>query len=329
VLGVWLDPKLKWSAHAKIARQKGVAAIAALKRVTTSTWGASFVRARLLYNSAVRPTITYGTEAWFEPESTKHGKVIQAISKVQASGMRIVAGAFRATPIRELEAETFIPPLDIYCSELRARHIRRTYSSPVGTFIKEQCRMISSRLRRRGPRRIVPQVVPVIQDKLNWALTRERTFGTDSKKAILQDWHEKWHSGQRRSRWRSLASTEVPSASRLKLHNQLKKAESSVLVQARTGRIGLAHFLNKARVPGYETPACSCGLGDETAEHLLLHCQMESERRLWRRGTRLRDLVSEPRSTATTARWIIQSGRIGQFQLANRLLYGGASSVEN
>ena len=43
-------------------------------------------------------------------------------------------------------------------------------------------------------------------------------------------------------------------------------------VQARTGRIGLAHFLNKARVPGYETAACRCGLGDETAEHLLLHC---------------------------------------------------------
>ena len=68
--------------------------------------------------------------------------------------------------------------------------------------------MISSRLRRRGPRRIVPQVVPVIQDKLNWALRRERTFGTDSKKAILQDWHEKWYSRQRRSHWRSLASDD-------------------------------------------------------------------------------------------------------------------------
>src|SRR6201999_1577116 len=33
VLGVWLDAKLKWSAHAKIARQKGVAVIAALKRL--------------------------------------------------------------------------------------------------------------------------------------------------------------------------------------------------------------------------------------------------------------------------------------------------------
>ena len=76
VLGVWLDPKLKWSAHAEIAHQKGVAAIAALKRVTTSTWGASFVRARLLYNLVVRPTITYRTEAWFEPESDKHSKVV-------------------------------------------------------------------------------------------------------------------------------------------------------------------------------------------------------------------------------------------------------------
>jgi hypothetical protein len=100
----------------------------------------------LLYNSAVRPTITYGAEVWFEPEVAKHSKVAQAISKVQASGMRVVAGAFRATPIRELETETFTPPLDIYCNELKARHIRRTYASQAGTFIQEQYRMISSRL---------------------------------------------------------------------------------------------------------------------------------------------------------------------------------------
>ena len=63
VLGVWLDLKLQWSAYAKIARQKGMAAIAALKRVTTSTWGASFIRARLLYNLVVRPSITHGAIA--------------------------------------------------------------------------------------------------------------------------------------------------------------------------------------------------------------------------------------------------------------------------
>ena len=59
VLGVWLDPKLKWSAHVKVAQQKGSGAIAALKRITTSTWGASFTRAWLLYNTTVQTVIMY------------------------------------------------------------------------------------------------------------------------------------------------------------------------------------------------------------------------------------------------------------------------------
>jgi exonuclease III len=324
VLGVWLDPKLKWSAHAKIAFKKGTTAIAALKRVTTSTWGASFARARLLYNSAIRPAVTYGAEAWFEAEVTKNSKVAQEISKIQTSGLRVVTGAFRATPIREVEAEAFIPPIDIHCSELRARHIRRTYASPVGNFIKEQCRMISSRLRRQRQRlaRTPPQVVPVIQEKLNWALTRERTLGSISEKAVLQEWRQRWHrQQQQRRRWCSQAAEEEPDADRLKLHIELKKAESSVLVQARTGRIGLAHFLAKVRVPGFESPDCQCEQGNETAEHLLLHCQKESKRRKWGKGFRLEDLVSKPSRAPLTAKWIIQSGRIGQFQLASKLLY--------
>ena len=307
-----------------------MAAIAALRRITASTWGASFTRARLLYNSAVRPAITYGAEAWFEPELAKHSKVVQAIGKVQASGMRVVAGAYRATPIRELETETFTPPLDIYCSELKARHIRRTYASQAGTFIQEQCRMIRSRLLRRGPARTIPLIVPVIQAKLDWALSRERALGTDSKKAVLQEWRAKWHSGLRRRRWfPSIAATERPSACRLKLHERLKKAESSALVQARTGRIGLAHFLNKAQVPGFESPACRCEQGSETAEHLLLHCPLESERRRWGRRSILSDLVSKPDYTAATAKWIIQGGRLGQFQLASHLLYSNESVLKS
>jgi hypothetical protein len=33
--------------------------------------------------------------------------------------------------------------------------------------------------------------------------------------------------------------------------------------------------------------------------------------------------VSEASRAATTARWIIHSGRLGQFQLTSNLLYGG------
>jgi hypothetical protein len=48
-----------------------------------------------------------------------------------------VAGAYRATLIRELKKEVLVPLIDIYYSKLWARHIRRTYSSPAGVFIQE------------------------------------------------------------------------------------------------------------------------------------------------------------------------------------------------
>ena len=99
-----------------------------------------------------------------------------------------------------------------------------------------------------------------------------------------------------------------------------------MLVQARTGRIGLASFLNKAWVLGVDSPSCRCKQGIETAEHLLLHCPIEQERREWRRGAQLSELLSNPGYTAATAKWIIQSNRLGQFQLANRLLYNRVSA---
>jgi hypothetical protein len=48
-----------------------------------------------------------------------------------------VAGAYRATPIKELKKEVLVPLINIYYSELRARHIRRTYSSLAKVFIQE------------------------------------------------------------------------------------------------------------------------------------------------------------------------------------------------
>ena len=71
----------------------------------------------------------------------------KAISKTQVSGMRVVSGAFRATLIRELEAETYIPPMDIYCAKRQARHIRKVFASLTGAYIQEQCRIIYSQLR--------------------------------------------------------------------------------------------------------------------------------------------------------------------------------------
>ena len=204
---------------------------------------------------------------------------MQAIRKVQNQGLRTVAGAYRATPIRELEKETLVPPIDIYCSELRALHLRRTYSSPVGDFIRSQCNTIRGRLRRRrrrGTQQREEQAKPacVAQERLEWATQREAELGSTGRKAVLTEWKRRWHQEQtRRTSWpESVAARGEPSKASIKLYSKLKKAESSALFQARTGRIGLRRLLASARVPGIDSRDCLCIKGRETAEHMLLHC---------------------------------------------------------
>lgn len=47
---------------------------------------------------------------------------------------------------------------------------------------------------------------------------------------------------------------------RLGFHTGLNKAERSLAVQMRTGKIGLAAFLYARKVPSVENASCTCGL---------------------------------------------------------------------
>ena len=61
-----------------------------------------------------------------------------------------------------------------------------------------------------------------------------------------------------------------PSTDEKSSPHYLSKAMSSLLVQIRTGKIGLRAFLFKRRVPEVTTPYCRCGLARETFEHIVL-----------------------------------------------------------
>jgi hypothetical protein len=67
-------------------------------------------------------------------------------------------------------------------------------------------------------------------------------------------------------RWGRQAFPEdtPPNRTMLKLHSGLRKAESSVLVQAQTGRIVLAKFLYNRRVSGMLPAQCRCRASEET-----------------------------------------------------------------
>lgn len=79
---------------------------------------------------------------------------------------------------------------------------------------------------------------------------------------------------------RSLSTSRADGleADRLKLHKNLLEAESSVLIQARTGKIGLAEFLFQARVPGFFNSGCRCGYRKQDVRHVVIFCPNFADR---------------------------------------------------
>src|ERR1700735_2340765 len=110
-----------------------------------------------------------------------------------------------------------------------------------------------------GPGRPVPGPRSAYTDLLSADRKKIQT-------TLGREWKGRWEREGDRSRARHRGRAEEPAdepppKERLKLHDELQKAESSLLVQMRTGKIGLRAFLFERRVPDVMTPVCSCGDG--------------------------------------------------------------------
>ena len=73
----------------------------------------------------------------------------------------------------------------------------------------------------------------------------------------------------------------VPAKRSLKYWFGLRKATTSILMQLRTGRIGLNSYL--ARINQRESARCDCELGNQTVAHVLLECPLHQAERDWMR----------------------------------------------
>ena len=138
-----------------------------------------------------------------------------------------------------------------------------------------------------------------------------------------------------RREWRALLPTDSPSyegtpisldPSSLDRHKNLRKAESTITVQLRTGVLGLNSILSRLRVPGI-SEACRCGTGVETVAHFLIWCPLYTDHRRELRTNAgggplsIRHLLNDPTLSKGTAQWAIRSQRFEQFTLARTLLF--------
>src|SRR5436190_22150419 len=101
----------------------------------------------------------------------------------------------------------------------------------------------------------------------------------------------------------------------------------------RTGKIGLRAFLYAHWVPGAESPLCQCGIGNETAYHVVVQClELERERKELQRQlgdgfltdrANFARATSDSRSGQAMARWLLRLGRLIEYRLAVRLARDG------
>ena len=102
-----------------------------------------------------------------------------------------------------------------------------------------------------------------------------------------------------------------------------------MLTQIRTGKIGLRSFLHYRHVPTAPTPICSCGDGHETPRHIVLYCRLEAEGRerlrrwlgprVLRTSRDFKELVGDRRTAGYIVRWLLGTGRLPQYGLAEAL----------
>ena len=145
-----------------------------------------------------------------------------------------------------------------------------------------------------------------------------------TRDALCRQWKQRWETGRRQERWAADRTLEKAfQGGHLRLYQGLKKAHSSILCQARTGRIGLRAFLFQRGVPEVNTPVCPCGEGPQTPEHLFSECLDPRSTPLRAMGYtspgRVREALSDPKTAARAARALIQSGWLEESRLFLKL----------
>ena len=358
ILGLQIDTKLKWGAHIRKTQEKMVKQSMALTKISTSTWGASFARARQVYTAVVRPAMTYGSIVWHTPKDVNRNKSITSnLAVIQNRCLRTVAGAFKATPIPVLEAETHIAPIDVYLDQLQAKARYRLRITGQKALANSACKIIANKLRERAGRRKTPpptpgelkhtwakailngeaavrlppsappwyEASPEYLKELREARTAQRAHHTRLMEHHMKIWKSTWATYQNRIPLPTEAQQASLDKKRLKIHSNLAKAESSLATQIRTEKIGLANFLFNRRVPNVNSPACICGWPRQTAKHVIMHCQLiDGRNELFNqvKTNNYRTIIENSAKLKKLTAWLMRADILKQFSIAATMLYG-------
>ncbi|XP_058987393.1 uncharacterized protein LOC131806753 [Musca domestica] len=135
-LGTILDRQLSWKRNIEERAKRGFIALYSCKNSIGKSWGLKPYIIKWLYESIVRPILTYGSLVWWH--SLKKPTYSRNINKVQRAASLLITGAFRSTPQAALDTLLGLSPLAIHVEELafrcalRLRELGEWRSQPFG-----------------------------------------------------------------------------------------------------------------------------------------------------------------------------------------------------
>jgi hypothetical protein len=341
VLGVQIDAKLRWGPHMAKVREKAASQLLATSRITASTWGAGFAKAKLIYSTVVKPAILYGAGVWYSPQgSTKNTKQTdQRLDTTQNRFLRKMLGAYRAVHGRVLEKEADIEPITVALEKIAAKAVKRSVTSVGGRTVQRACEKIRNSALPGGGASNRQAITP-LEDKKRWlrkripeelwqeendATARNRsrrsrpTWKNSLRSMLEASWQRRWSAyiATVPANRKSLAHGNT-GRKMAQLYGTLPKAACALVTQVRTEKIGLNAFLADRKVPGY-LPYCTCGYQRQTAKHIIMHCpDRDNGRETMLRAAGTRDygkMLATARGTKAAARFLQGTGLLSQFQL--------------
>jgi len=123
-LGVTLDSKLTWRSHIKGKVSECKRILMACRGMVSKNWGLSPERCLWLWESMVRPKLTYACLVWGQEKTLKPH--IQALASLQRLAMLLICPSLRTTPTRGLEVILGLCPLHIKINEIAIKARVRT-----------------------------------------------------------------------------------------------------------------------------------------------------------------------------------------------------------
>ena len=136
-------------------------------------------------------------------------------------------------------------------------------------------------------------------------------------KRVHAEWEHAWDQSTHGRATRRL--NPKPTKTVLLKYAGLRRAIAACLVQMRTGKIALTDYLHV--IGRAETNKCSCQLGLQTVRHVLMECPKWRNLRteIWGitpRDKDLAELLGDPSQAKTASYFMIRTGLIGQFRMA-------------